>query len=551
LVYSLCIEDCKRTAPHIHWAAAPGYSYCYGLSPAAACPRTYFWADDDALPVEAVVALRRQLPLAPSHPVLALTCLPLVAGVFRFRTPPDPTCPDNGTRSTRSRIFVHPKSTWLTFVRLLVSASDVDYIRLPPEGFANLTVMSDTSLQGSFPAGPRMGRGVILLILALIFKFVGLVLVYGVPVPTGVMLPSIMVSSTAFHCPICTLLRPLLAYSKFCKPGRPCIDPGLYAVVGAAACLGGITRATISLVVIMIELIGGLGHIIPIMVAAMFAKWTGDWLYFGSLYDVQIRLNHYPFLGFDKIVSKVGDTKACDIMHPRPGEGHLELLTENTMTVDDVEEMLYSSEHNGFPVVESIESRCLVGFVSRWDLVRALDLDRSPDARRYGPTAIVCFTDRAPPAILTRKRVSTSVLSPEFSDHNNGRGPFLVDVQHIVDLVSQYLSAVSVLYARHFAANHAHTYSDCTADERKTEAVRLQSRLDQQSSLFKKQASKASEAAERRIRASYEVSLLIAKKMHSFTDADFAAVHVICPEQNDAFKAIPLSARTVTLFLLA
>ncbi|VDN10604.1 unnamed protein product [Dibothriocephalus latus] len=130
------------------------------------------------------------------------------------------------------------------------------------------------------------------------------------------------------------------------------------------------------------------------MVAAMFAKWTGDWLYFGSLYDVQIRLNRYPYLGFDKIVSKVGDTKA----------------------------------------LESIESRCLVGFVSRWDLVRALDLDRSQDVRRYGPTAIVCFTDRAPPAILTRKRVSTSVLSPEFSDPNKGSGPFLVDVQHIVDL---------------------------------------------------------------------------------------------------------------------
>ncbi|VDL96081.1 unnamed protein product [Schistocephalus solidus] len=83
---------------------------------------------------------------------------------------------------------------------------------------------------------------------------------------------------------------------------------------------------------------------------------------------------------------------------------------------------------------------------------------------------------------------------------------------------------------------------DYTADERKTEAVRLQSRLDQQSSLFKKQASKASKAAERRIRAYYEVSLLIAKKIHPFTDADFvmdcifAAVDVICPEQHGAFK---------------
>lgn len=46
-------------------------------------------------------------------------------------------------------------------------------------------------------------------------------------------------------------------YKRLCKPGHPCIDAGLYAVVGAAACLGGVTRATVSLVVIMIELIGG------------------------------------------------------------------------------------------------------------------------------------------------------------------------------------------------------------------------------------------------------------------------------------------------------
>lgn len=68
-----------------------------------------------------------------------------------------------------------------------------DYIRLPEDGYGNATIVSETNLVGSFRAGPRMARGVALLFGALLFKFVGLVLVYGVPVPTGVMLPSIMV----------------------------------------------------------------------------------------------------------------------------------------------------------------------------------------------------------------------------------------------------------------------------------------------------------------------------------------------------------------------
>lgn len=42
------------------------------------------------------------------------------------------------------------------------------------------------------------------------------------------------------------------------------------------------------------------------------------------------------------------------------------------MRVEEVEELLQRSEHNGFPVVESLVSRHLVGFVSRMDLIKAL-----------------------------------------------------------------------------------------------------------------------------------------------------------------------------------
>ena len=71
--------------------------------------------------------------------------------------------------------------------------------------------------------------------------------------------------------------------------------PGLYAMVGAAAVLGGVTRLivnfldifyfqiffrmTVCLVVIMFELTGSLELIVPAMVAVMFAKWFGDAIY--------------------------------------------------------------------------------------------------------------------------------------------------------------------------------------------------------------------------------------------------------------------------------
>lgn len=48
------------------------------------------------------------------------------------------------------------------------------------------------------------------------------------------------------------------------------------------------------------------------------------------------------------------------------------MLTQDSMTVDDVETLLKDTEHNGFPVVVSRESQYLVGFVLRRDLNLAI-----------------------------------------------------------------------------------------------------------------------------------------------------------------------------------
>lgn len=74
------------------------------------------------------------------------------------------------------------------------------------------------------------------------------------------------------------------------------MTPGLYAMVGAAATLAGITRMTISLVVIMFELTGNADFIVPVMVAVMFSKWVGDAFGRQSIYDAHIYLSGYPCL---------------------------------------------------------------------------------------------------------------------------------------------------------------------------------------------------------------------------------------------------------------
>jgi chloride channel 3/4/5 len=99
------------------------------------------------------------------------------------------------------------------------------------------------------------------------------------------------------------------------KADENCVTPGLYALVGACAFLGGATKMTVSLVVIMFELTGGLSYIVPLMAAAVTAKWVGDAFGRGGIYDAQIELNGYPFLDNKEEFNYT--SLAADVMKPR------------------------------------------------------------------------------------------------------------------------------------------------------------------------------------------------------------------------------------------
>ena len=58
-------------------------------------------------------------------------------------------------------------------------------------------------------------------------------------------------------------------------------------------------------------------------------------------------------------------------MEPKQNEPVIS-LTQDSMTVDEVEHVLKNTDYNGFPVVVSKESQYLVGFVARKDLIMAL-----------------------------------------------------------------------------------------------------------------------------------------------------------------------------------
>ncbi|POI36068.1 hypothetical protein CIB84_000179, partial [Bambusicola thoracicus] len=249
-------------------------------------------------------------------------------------------------------------------------------------------------------AGPGVYTAMWQLALALIMKVFITIFTFGMKVPSGLFIPSMAVGAIAGRLlgvameQLAFYHHDWIIFSGWCSQGADCITPGLYAMVGAAACLGGVTRMTVSLVVIMFELTGGLEYIVPLMAAAMTSKWVADAIGREGIYDAHIRLNGYPFLEAKEEFSH--KTLAMDVMRPRRNDPPLTVITQDSMTVEDIETIINETTYSGYPVVVSRESQRLVGFVLRRDLIISIENARKKQDGIVS-TSIIYFTDHSPP----------------------------------------------------------------------------------------------------------------------------------------------------------
>ncbi|KAF9508161.1 hypothetical protein BS47DRAFT_1373732 [Hydnum rufescens UP504] len=225
-----------------------------------------------------------------------------------------------------------------------------------------------------------------LLVMTAGLKFLLTVWTFGMKVPAGVFLPSLAIGASlgraiglliqAWH-----RTNPTAWVFTSCPPEGDCISPGFYAVIGAAAMLGGVTRMTSSYPI----LTGALSHVLPIMIAVMVSKWVGDSLSVGGIYVAWIGLHDYPFLPNSEFRDK-GET-AADLMRPVM---ELETINGRKTTLSVLESHVRASIHKGFPV---IVDDMLLGYITRESLTRAIEpLLTSPtlDGETVDGDSVVC-----------------------------------------------------------------------------------------------------------------------------------------------------------------
>jgi chloride channel 7 len=157
------------------------------------------------------------------------------------------------------------------------------------------------------------------------------------------------------------------------------VDPGVFALLGAGAFMGGVTRLTISLAVIVMEMSGEQHFLLPILLGITVAKWTADSLH-KPLYHALLEVKSAPFLP-DEPAGAAGLHlhDVSEIMRPAP----LTTLRERE-SVNTLRRALKETSHQGFPVVRHVDGvgEVLVGLVSRAHLRVLLRAAASSESRR-------------------------------------------------------------------------------------------------------------------------------------------------------------------------
>lgn len=193
----------------------------------------------------------------------------------------------------------------------------------------------EASLRNLFHSDKKTWSPLSLVIFIVIYYFLSC-WTYGLSVSSGLFIPTLLVGA-AWGRLIGVLAENVL-------PNQDWIQPGKFALIGAAANLGGVVRMTISLTVILIEATGNITFGLPIMITLMVAKWIGD-LFNEGIYDIHIQLSSVPFLNWEPPVL-TSTVYASEIMSTPVTTLK---ITENVGRIIDI---LVSQTHNGFPVVD-------------------------------------------------------------------------------------------------------------------------------------------------------------------------------------------------------
>jgi len=325
----------------------------------------------------------------------------------------------------------------------------------------------------------KFWSNIISLVIATVIRIVLVIISYGCKVPAGIFVPSMAIGAS-FGRTVGIIMQaiyhanPDSMFFSHCLPDEPCITPGTYAFLGAAAALSGIMHITVSVVVIMFELTGALTYILPTMIVVGVTKMVSELFGKGGIADRMIWFNGFPFLD-NKEEHNFG-VPVSTVM-----TADIETIPMHGMTLESVEDLLKEPKYQGFPIVENTRTKVLVGYIGRTELRYAIDRlrrDRSmavnPQTRcNFSPPAVSAVMPLTPTVTINDLDLSMSSASIDFSRYVDAT-PVTVHPRLPLETVMDMFRKIGprvILIEHHGRLTGLVTVKDCLKYQFKVEAA--------------------------------------------------------------------------------
>lgn len=140
-------------------------------------------------------------------------------------------------------------------------------------------------------------------------------------------------------------------------------DPAKFAIVGAASFLGGSNRLALFMIVTLLEITDDLSLVTPIAIAVLASIFIGN-LFNEGVYHVVIAAKGLPYL-HDRVELKIERATVEQAM-----ASPVQCIPARLNLTQLAKFLRGSMPHNGFPVVDSVETKKLLGFILRERLER-------------------------------------------------------------------------------------------------------------------------------------------------------------------------------------
>jgi chloride channel 3/4/5 len=331
----------------------------------------------------------------------------------------------------------------------------------------------DTYVDSGFALCPnreRIPTIIWYLSIAFVIKAFLTTITFGIKVPAGIYVPSMVVGGllgriVGHTVQYLALTYPDTGFFGHCDPLGPpedCVVPGVYAMVAAGATMCGVTRLSVTLAVILFELTGSLDHVLPFSIGILVSKWTADFIEPRSIYDVLTDMNAYPYL--DNRHRPIFTSELGELL-PSGGPRKERLidisespLVPATELREKLEDLHGAGElDGGLPIVRD---GILVGLIPAPDLEFALDgLDNeenslcfmaATDSRFHENVSYDDDEDEAPPdentRLLGRSTRRTNESDPTDFTPCIDPSPVALDVHSPMDLVYECFVKLGLRY---------------------------------------------------------------------------------------------------------